>query len=46
MNFIKGIKRIDELEGALTKIDKLKFNSYVSNTKNILKYIEEFIDKV
>lgn len=46
MNFIKGIKRIDELEGALTKIDKLKFNSYVSNTKSILKYLEEFIDKL
>lgn len=46
MNFIKGIKRINELEEALDNIDKLKFNSYVSNTKSILKYIEEFIDKI
>lgn len=46
LNFVEGINEIEELEGSLQKIDKLKFNSYVSNTKNILRSIEEFIDKI
>ena len=46
MNFVAGINEIEELENCLDKIDKLNFNSYVSNTKNILKSIEEVIEKI
>ena len=46
MNFVKGINEICELEKCLVDIDNLEFNSYVSNTKNILKSIESFIEKI
>lgn len=46
MNFVAGINEIEELENCLDKIDKLNFNSYISNTKNILKSIEEVIEKI
>ena len=46
MNFIKSIKEIDELENSLLEIENLKFNSYVSNTKNILSSLEKFIEKI
>lgn len=46
MNFVKSINKIDELEECLVGIENLKFNSYVSNTKNILEAIENFIDKI
>ncbi|MBZ9609343.1 beta(1,3)galactosyltransferase EpsH [Clostridium estertheticum] len=43
MNYIIGISDIKELECTLNKINKCKFNSYKSNTKNILESIEGFI---
>ena len=46
MRFVKSINKIDELEECLVEIENLKFNSYVSNTKNILGAIENFIDKI
>lgn len=46
MNFIKGINKIDKLGETIVKINNFEFNSYVSNTKSILKCIEEFIDRV
>ena len=35
MNLSRSINKIDELEECLVEIEKLKFNSYVSNNKNI-----------
>lgn len=46
MNLSRSINKIDELEECLVEIEKLKFNFYVSNTKNILDSIEEFIEKI
>lgn len=46
MNLARSINKIDELEECLVEIEKLKFNSYVSNTKNILDAIEDFIEKI
>lgn len=46
MNLSKSINKIDELEECLVEIEKLKFNFYVSNTKNILDSIEDFIEKI
>ena len=43
MNLSRSINKIDELEECLVEIEKLKFNFYVSNTKNILDSIEDFI---
>lgn len=43
MKFAEAVKEIDEIESALEKIKQIKFNSYVSNTKNIIKKIEEFL---
>lgn len=46
MNLSRSINKIDELEECLVEIEKLKFNFYVSNTKNILDSIEDFIEKI
>lgn len=46
MNLSRCINKIDELEECLVEIEKLKFNFYVSNTKNILDSIEDFIEKI
>ena len=46
MNRSRSINKIDELEECLVEIEKLKFNFYVSNTKNILDSIEDFIEKI
>ena len=46
MNLTRSINKIDELEECLVEIEKLKFNFYVSNTKNILDSIEDFIEKI
>lgn len=44
MNFIESVNKIDEIKYALEKINKIQFNTYVSNTKNILNNIEMFIE--
>ena len=46
MNLSRSINKIDELEECVVEIEKLKFNFYVSNTKNILDSIEDFIEKI
>lgn len=46
MNLSRSINKVDELEECLVEIEKLKFNFYVSNTKNILDSIEDFIEKI
>lgn len=46
MNFIEGINEIVELERCLSKINEVKFSTYISNTNNILKSLEEFIERV
>ena len=46
MNLSRSINKIDELEECLVEIEKLKFNSYVSNNKNILSSLEDFIEKI
>lgn len=46
MNFVKGINKIDKLGETIVKINKFEFASYVSNTKSILKCVEEFIDRI
>ncbi len=44
--FIIGIKDVSELEDALNRIKEFKPNVLESNTENIIKIIEEFIDKI
>lgn len=44
LNFVEGINTVSELESCLSNIEKYKFSSYVSNTKNILKSLEDFIE--
>ena len=42
--FIKGIKAVDELEEAIEEIPQFKPEKFVSNTNNIVKIIDEFIE--
>lgn len=46
MKFIRGIINIEELEGVLSNINKMKVICYTSNTVNIIESIEEFIMKL
>lgn len=46
MNLICGINEVSELNDTLIKINNMKFNTYVSNTNNIINSIENFIEKV
>ena len=46
MKFVESISEIGEIENALKIINKIKFNTYVSNTKNILESIERFIEAI
>lgn len=44
LNLIYGCKDCSEIEQALEFVKTAKFNSYQSNTANIINSIEEFID--
>lgn len=46
VGLIVGIKSIDMLDKALTKIDKIELKEYISNKNNIIKEIESFIEKL
>ena len=46
MNFIKAIYKIDELEDKIKEVKEFEGNKYISNTKNIINSIEEFIDSI
>ncbi len=43
--YIIGIQDVEQLQEAIEKVDKFKPKEYVSNTKNVIKIIEDFIDK-
>ena len=42
--YIIGIDDVDNLEEAISKIDDFHPNKYMSNNKNFVKIIEEYID--
>ncbi|WP_252216023.1 PssE/Cps14G family polysaccharide biosynthesis glycosyltransferase [Clostridium sp. VAP41] len=44
MNFIKSVNKIEELDDVINTIGNCELNKYVSNTKVIIKSIEEFIN--
>jgi UDP-N-acetylglucosamine transferase subunit ALG13 len=44
-NMIFGIADISELENAIKMVKCTKFRKYESNTKNIIKILEEFLSK-
>ncbi|MFR7995421.1 MAG: PssE/Cps14G family polysaccharide biosynthesis glycosyltransferase [Clostridium sp.] len=46
MNFSVGINEICELEKYLVDIDKLEFDSYISNTQNIINEIDKYIEGI
>ena len=46
MKFVEAINEIGEIKNALEKIKQIEFNTYVSNTKNILDNIEMFIETI
>lgn len=45
MGYIIGITGVEELEGVLKKVQNFEPKEYIKNTGNILKIIEEFIEK-
>lgn len=45
LNFIEPVYEIDDLENALKDVKNKKYNKYISNTDEIIKSIEEFIEK-
>lgn len=42
--FIKGITSVDELEGAIKEIKSFEPKKFISNTNNVIKIVENFID--
>lgn len=46
MNFILGVKEVDEIENKLMNLDEECFKDYVSNTENIIKSIENYLSMV
>jgi len=42
--YIIGINDVNELEEAINKVSKFKPKKYISNTNNVIKLIEDFID--
>jgi len=46
MNFILGVKEVDEIENKLMNLDEECFKDYVSNTENIIKSIENYLSIV
>lgn len=45
MGYILGIQNVEDLEKALKKVEEFEPKKYVSNTGNITKIIEDFIEK-
>ena len=45
LNFIEPAYEVNEIEECLKKINKNKYNKYISNTDKIIESIEEFINK-
>lgn len=45
MGYIIGITGVEELEEALKKVPNFKPKQYIKNTGNILKIVEDFIEK-
>ena len=45
MGHIIGVTGVEELEGALRKISTFEPKKYIKNTGNVLKIVEEFIEK-
>lgn len=45
LNFIEPVYETEQLADALELVRKNKYNKYVSNTRNIIKDIEKFIEK-
>lgn len=46
MNFILGVKEVNEIENKLMNLDEECFKDYVSNTENIIKSIENYLSIV
>ena len=46
VGLIIGVKNIDMLDKAIANIDKIDLKEYISNTNNIIKEIEIFIEKL
>ncbi|MCC3862733.1 beta(1,3)galactosyltransferase EpsH [Terrisporobacter petrolearius] len=46
MKFISTITKLEELEVLIGNLDKIKFNSYESNTHNIISSLNEFIEDI
>lgn len=44
LNFIEPVYEIEQLSDALELVKKNKYNKYISNTKNIIRDIEGFIE--
>ena len=44
MGYIIGIKSVAELEIALKEVEKFEPKKYISNTGNIIKIVEDFIE--
>lgn len=45
LNFIEPAYETEEIEQALKKINKTKYNKYISNTDKIIESIEKFIEE-
>ncbi len=45
MGYIIGIQEVEELEKALKQVQQFQPKEYIGNTGNIIKIIEEFIEK-
>lgn len=46
VGFILGVKDINMLYSSVENIDKINLKEYISNTNNIIKEIEKFIDNL
>lgn len=44
INFIKSVRKIEDLSGLVNKIGNYEFSKYESNTKIIIESIEKFIN--
>ncbi|SHK16865.1 UDP-N-acetylglucosamine transferase subunit ALG13 [Clostridium cavendishii DSM 21758] len=42
-NYILGMEELDNIDMILKEIEKIQFDKYISNTKNIINIIEDFI---
>ena len=46
LGYIIPLRDLNDIEDALKKAKKFKPKKYVSNTDNIIKHLEEYIDKI